>query len=64
MDKIDWDFDRPRRYQAEFLVHSRVPISAIESIAVYNDNTANFVSEQIGARQQTLKVNVVKDYFF
>ncbi|HKZ66896.1 MAG TPA: DUF4433 domain-containing protein, partial [Chitinophagaceae bacterium] len=34
--KSNGDFDRPRRYQAEFLVHYHVPVQAIESIFVYN----------------------------
>lgn len=34
--KSDGDYDRQRRYQAEFLVHKMVPLESIESLNVYN----------------------------
>ncbi|MBS1651628.1 MAG: DUF4433 domain-containing protein [Bacteroidetes bacterium] len=48
---IQGDRDRMRRKQAEFLIHTHVPISLIDGIVVYNQEKFNFVDtlmKQIG----------------
>ena len=62
--KSDGDFDRPRRYQAEFLVYYHVPVNAIESIIVYNDGTAKFVGDELSQAGVTLAVHISPNYFF
>jgi hypothetical protein len=76
LDKIDWeiihnsnfskdgDFDRPRRYQAEFLVHNHVPVSAIESIIVYDESTKDDVIRQVKQYGQNVAVKTIREYFF
>jgi len=62
--KSDGDYDRPRRYQAEFLVHSKVPLKAIESLNVYNQQAADYVNEVINENNINLAVNIQPQYFF
>lgn len=62
--KSDGDYDRPRRYQAEFLVHQEVPVKSIESINVYNSNTAHAVDVILKKHFSTLAVNIQPAYFF
>lgn len=77
LDEIDWaciqqsnfrkddgDFDRPRRYQAEFLVHKKVPLEAIESLHVYNHSTADYVRTILKETSVNLQVKVTPQYFF
>jgi hypothetical protein len=77
LDKIDWeniqninfsksdgDYDRPRRYQAEFLVHDRVPFEKIESINVFNSEVAKIVENVLNQNQTKLAVNIQPQYFF
>jgi len=77
LDKIDWesiqqsnfqksdlDTDRPRRYQAEFLVHSHVPLESIESFLVYNENVAALVNGQLKSAGLNIAVRVAPIYFF
>jgi hypothetical protein len=77
IDKIDWDiihhsdfsksdgdYDRPRRYQAEFLVHEKVPLDFIESLNVFNQQAADYVKEMLRKNQVELAVNIVPEYFF
>jgi hypothetical protein len=76
LDKIDWesiqrsdftkngDPDRPRRYQAEFLVHHHVPLAALESIIVYDASTAAKVTEMLNKAGSNLKVNIIPQAFF
>jgi hypothetical protein len=58
LDEVDWDMvgakfwkpepddeDRTRRKQAEFLIHTHVPISLIDKIVVYNQEKFNFVQD-------------------
>jgi hypothetical protein len=77
IDKIDWhciqhsdfskndgDYDRPRRYQAEFLVQNVVPLSAIESLNVYNQAAATAVQAILKENNINLAVNLLSQYFF
>lgn len=77
LDKIDWaiiqtssfskstdDLDRARRYQAEFLVHDHVPVSAVESIVVYNKIAQARVEAQLKELQKDLSVQIIRNYFF
>lgn len=77
LDKVDWeiihgsnfsksdgDFDRPRRYQAEFLVYNHVPVSAIESIVVYDENTENDVIKLVKEIGQNITVRTIREFFF
>lgn len=63
-DKNDSDFDRPRRYQAEFLVHGEVPVSHIESLHVVDNATADKVRKILSSHQINLPVIVSPTYFF
>lgn len=74
LDKIDWesiqqsnfqksdsDTDRPRRYQAEFLVHSHLPI---ESILVYDDSAEAVVNTNLKVAGLNIPVTVAPICFF
>jgi hypothetical protein len=62
--KSDGDFDRPRRYQAEFLVHSKVPLKCIESLNVFNQSAADYVNGILKENNINLAVNIQRQYFF
>lgn len=63
--KSDGDFDRQRRYQAEFLVHHHIPISMIESFNVYNQKAATFVQTELSkAGITTMPVRIQTAYYF
>ncbi len=62
--KSDGDFDRPRRYQAEFLVFNEVPLNKIESLNVYDQNAANIVKGLLNENNVNLAVNIQSQYFF
>lgn len=62
--KSDDDFDLPRRYQAEFLVHREVPLKSIESLNVFNQDRADFVNKMLKENNVNLAVNVQPLYFF
>lgn len=77
LDKIDWDsirqsnfskndgdFDRPRRYQAEFLVKESVPLSCVESLNVYNEEAAAYVQGLLDAGGIQLPLHIQPEYFF
>ena len=77
LGEIDWDsiqksnfsksedFDRPRRYQAEFLVHGHVPVSSIQSLHVYNEKAAQYVKNELDKLGIiNLQVHITPDYFF
>jgi hypothetical protein len=76
LDKVDWevinsgdfkksmaDIDRPRRYQAEFLVESHVPVNCIEAIVAYNESGATFVKKEL-ARTDLLTPVYIKNSFY
>lgn len=62
--KSDGDYDRQRRYQAEFLVHNAVPAKCIESISVYNEKMKAWVEERVNKVGLDLPVHIHKPYFF
>jgi hypothetical protein len=61
--KSDGDYDRPRRYQAGFLVHGQVPLASIESLNVHNDQSENIVAHVLNQNNINLAVNVRPQYF-
>lgn len=77
LDKIDWeciqqssfsksadDFDKPRRYQAEFLIHNYVPLESMESLNVYDQASAENVQNELDQNNINLAVNIQPKYFF
>ncbi|MCF8451416.1 MAG: DUF4433 domain-containing protein [Taibaiella sp.] len=63
--KSDGDYDRLRRYQAEFLVHQHVPVNAINALFVYNEKAATFVKEKLADASNTkLRVHIKSELFF
>lgn len=77
LDRIDWtciqhsdfsksdgDYDRQRRYQAEFLVYDSVPATCIEAICVYNDKMKAWAQQLINEAGKIIPVHVNKPYFF
>lgn len=62
--KSDGDYDRQRRYQAEFLVHRQVPLASVESLNVYNGQAANIVNQVLIQNSINLAVNIQPQYFF
>ena len=59
------DYDKSRRYQAEFLVHNHVPVTAISSLFVCNEKAATFVNETLmAADTRNLQVHVRPELFF
>lgn len=76
LDRIDWDciqnslfaksedYDRPRRYQAEFLVKDVVPAECIESICVNSKKMQTWAQEQVKNAGKMIEVKVIPHYFF
>lgn len=77
LNKVDWDciqnsqfskkpddYDRPRRYQAEFLVKDIVPVECFESVCVYSKKMQLWAQTEVNAAGKMLKVNVEPEYFF
>lgn len=62
--KDDDDFDRPRRYQAEFLVYKHVPVTHVESFCVYDQASKDYVEQQLQAFGVELPVYVQPLYYF
>ncbi|EJL71281.1 type II toxin-antitoxin system toxin DNA ADP-ribosyl transferase DarT [Chryseobacterium populi] len=62
--KTDGDYDRPRRYQAEFLIFEQVPLIKIESLNVYNKHSADIVTNILNQYNINLAVNIQPQYFF
>lgn len=62
--KSDGDYDRQRRYQAEFLVHNLVPVKRIESICVYNDAMKKWAEQNINKLGLEIPTHINKPYFF
>jgi len=50
------DIDRFERYQAEALVHKRVPFEALSGIVCYTDSVATAVKAELSQRGLTVKV--------
>jgi len=77
LNKVDWDcilqgdfsksvadYDKPRRYQAEFLVFNQVPVECIEAICVYDDATEAWVQTKLDKAGLKIPILVNKHYFF
>jgi len=77
LDQIDWtsiqgsnfmnsieDYDRSRRYQAEFLVRDIVPVEFIESIIVYNEDMLANVLQLVAIAGLKIPVHIHKPYLF
>ena len=62
--KSNADPDRLRRYQAEFLVHSHVPVNCIEAIVVYNESCSTFVRTELDKAGLIIPVHVSKKHYF
>jgi len=62
--KSDGDYDRQRRYQAEFLVHDSVPVEHIESICVYSQEMKNWAEQKINVAGLKIPVYIHQPYFF
>jgi hypothetical protein len=62
--KSDGDVDRPRRYQAEFLVYDAVPVNCIESVCVYSDKMKLWAQKKVNDAGKMIHVHVHKPYFF
>ncbi len=62
--KSDGDYDRQRRYQAEFLVHQYIPVDCIESICVCNEAMQSWVNEKIKGAGLEIPTHIHKPYFF
>lgn len=58
------DTDKPRRYQAEFLVQNHVPLEYIDSIYVYNETARDKVNKILAQHKMELIVGVEKNYYF
>ena len=56
--------DKKERYQAEFLVHRYVPISAINEIACYNSESKQLVHSILERRGDTVPVQIHEDWYF
>lgn len=63
-NKSDGDYDRQRRYQAEFLIYDSVPVECIESISVYNETMKLRVIKEIKEAMLEIPVHIHKPYFF
>ncbi len=62
--KADGDYDRPRRYQAEFLVRNNVSVECIDGIGVYSDEMKEWVEQKLKAAGLAIPIHVQKRYFF
>lgn len=62
--KSDGDYDRQRRYQAEFLVYESVPIACVESICVYNEKVQAWAQKKINDSGKQIPLHIHKPYFF
>lgn len=77
LNNIDWitiqscdfrkngeDIDKPRRYQAEFLVNDHVPLEYIEAIYVYNKEAQEKVNTILEHYKKDLFVDIQQHYYF
>lgn len=77
LDRVDWevissgdfkksivDIDRPRRYQAEFLVEGHVPVNCMEAIVAYNESSATFVKKELARTDLLIPVYIKKSFYF
>ena len=77
LDQVDWDIlrrrdfkrdpedlDKTRRYQAEALVHKRLPVRALLGIACYDEAAANAIRPDISRQGLVLPVKVLPAWYF
>jgi hypothetical protein len=77
LTKLDWatiqskdfkkrldDPDRSRRYQAECLVHQRLPVEALLGIACKDETGLNYVQREIAARNLQLQAATRSTWYF
>jgi hypothetical protein len=60
----DADPGKQARYQAEALVHGRVPLDALLGIGCYDDTVRDSLEKQIMDRGLTLSVKTAPIYYF
>jgi hypothetical protein len=76
LDKIDWkllesrdfsrnvnDPDKNDRYQAEALVHKRVPLAALEALVCYNEETEEKITE-MDLDLSEIRLLIRKEWYF
>ena len=56
--------DRFERYQAEALVHQRVPFDALVGTACYNEAGMTMLTKELAARDLSLPVRVRPEFYF
>jgi len=77
LNKVDWevvksgdfskspnDNDRTRRYQAEFLIHEKIPVNCIKAIVVYNETCATFVKKKLATTGLIIPVYIKRSFYF
>jgi len=62
--KSNNDNDRTRRYQAEFLIHEKVPVDCIKAIVVYNESCATFVKKKLALTGLIIQVHIKRPFYF
>jgi hypothetical protein len=62
--KSNNDNDRTRRYQAEFLIHEKVPVDCIKAIVVYNESCATFVKKKLASTGLIIQVYIKRPFYF
>ena len=63
--KTDEDFDRQRRYQAEFLVYQHVPLNLVKSLHVFNERAKDLVQQELDeVGIDAIPVHISKNYYF
>jgi hypothetical protein len=58
------DFDRSRRYQAECLVHRKVPLGALLGIACFDSNCLKVLEEKIKYSGESIQIKVKRNWYF
>ncbi|MGQ4273435.1 type II toxin-antitoxin system toxin DNA ADP-ribosyl transferase DarT [Terrihabitans sp. B22-R8] len=77
LDKLDWDILQRRdfkrdpddpgkmeRYQAEALIHQRMPIRCLKGIVCFNRSVAESVKSAVDTRNLGIRVAVKPDWYF
>ena len=77
LDKIDWpllqsrnfktddaDPGKPLRYQAESLIHQRVPLEALLGIGCHNDSVQRKLETEVEQRGTSLSVQSIPKWYF
>lgn len=77
MDQIDWDLlrsknfkkdaqnpERVERYQAEALIHGRVPLAGLRGVAVFNEQVREAVQKDVDKSGTPLLVRSMPSWYF